>query len=122
MDKKDEKMERLATEIVSGMKEWRVQNPKATFAEIERETMKRMAALQAQLMAEIAQESEAQEWDATSDDWWILVLSEDSTGDDTVTLRVGANSTGSPRQGTVTFSSDDCDDVVVTVNQLANPV
>ena len=63
MEKKDEKMERLAAEIVSGMKEWRVQNPKATFAEIERETMKRMAALQAQLMAEIAQDSEAQEWE-----------------------------------------------------------
>ena len=63
MDKKDEKMERLAAEIVSGMKEWRVQNPKATFAEIERETMKRMAALQAQLMAEISQDSEAQEWE-----------------------------------------------------------
>jgi hypothetical protein len=47
MDKKDEKMERLAAEIISGMKEWLVQNPKATFAEIEQETMKRMAALQA---------------------------------------------------------------------------
>ena len=47
-------MEALAAEIISGMKEWRVQNPKATFAEIERETMKRMAALQARLMAEIA--------------------------------------------------------------------
>jgi hypothetical protein len=61
MKKKDEIMEQLTAEIVSGMKEWRVQNPKATFAEIEREIMKRIAALEAQLMAEIRKESEAQE-------------------------------------------------------------
>jgi len=35
MDKKDENMERLAAEIISGMKEWRAKNPKATLAEIE---------------------------------------------------------------------------------------
>jgi len=63
MEKKSAKMEQMAAEIISGMKEWRAQNPKATFAEIERETMKRMAALQAQLMSEIAQESEASEWE-----------------------------------------------------------
>ena len=44
MEKKNKAMEQMAAEIVSGMKEWRVQNPKATFAEIERETMRRMAA------------------------------------------------------------------------------
>ena len=32
-------MEKMALEIISGMKEWRVENPKATFVEIERETM-----------------------------------------------------------------------------------
>lgn len=63
MEKKDKEMEALAAEIISGMKEWRVQNPKATFAAIERETMKRMAALQARLMAEIACDSEAREWE-----------------------------------------------------------
>ena len=73
------------------------------------------------LYADVDVGSESQDWDATSNDYWILVLSEDPPGDDTVTLRVAANSTGNPRQGTVTFSSDDCDDVVVTVNQLANP-
>jgi DNA-directed RNA polymerase subunit RPC12/RpoP len=64
MEKKDKEMEALAGEIISGMKDWRAQNPKATFAEIERETMKRMAALQARLMAEIACDSEAREWEA----------------------------------------------------------
>jgi len=63
MKETNKEMEALAAEIISGMKEWRAQNPKATFAEIERETMKRMAALQARLMAEIAQDSEAREWE-----------------------------------------------------------
>lgn len=63
MEKKTGEMERMAAEIVSGMKEWREQNPKATFREIERETMKRMAALPAQLMAEVAQSSSAVGWD-----------------------------------------------------------
>jgi DNA-directed RNA polymerase subunit RPC12/RpoP len=42
-------------EILSGMKEWAAQHPHATFAEIERETMKRMAQLQARIMEDIAQ-------------------------------------------------------------------
>ena len=63
MKETNKEIEALAAEIISGMKEWRTQNPKATFAEIERETMKRMAALQARLMAEIAQDSEAREWE-----------------------------------------------------------
>jgi DNA repair photolyase len=41
-------------EILSGMKEWAAQHPQATFAEIERETMKRMAQLQARIMEDIA--------------------------------------------------------------------
>jgi hypothetical protein len=63
MDKKDEKMERLAVEIINGMKEWQAKNPKATFAEIEREMMKRMGELQVRLMAEIGQDREAREWE-----------------------------------------------------------
>jgi YgiT-type zinc finger domain-containing protein len=43
-------------EILSGLHEWRRQHPKATLAEIERETMKRMAALQARLIEELSQE------------------------------------------------------------------
>jgi uncharacterized protein with PIN domain len=63
MEKKTRAMEQMAAEILSGIKEWREQNPKATFAEIERETMRRMAVLQAQMMAEVAQTSSAREWD-----------------------------------------------------------
>lgn len=74
------------------------------------------------LSADIDVGSEAQEWDGAADDAWILLLGKSSPGDDTVTIRVAANSTGLPRQGTVTFTSSGCADVVVTVNQLANPV
>lgn len=62
LDKKDPKWERLMDEILSGMAEWRVQHPKATFAEIERETMKRIAQLQANLVEDLAQASQAAYW------------------------------------------------------------
>lgn len=56
---KDEQWEQLATEVMSGMREWASQHPKATFAEIERETMRRMAELQARLMGDVARAMEA---------------------------------------------------------------
>ena len=42
-------------EVLKGLREWRKQHPKATLAEIERETMKRMAQLQAQILEELSQ-------------------------------------------------------------------
>ena len=63
METKTEEWEKLGREILSGMKEWREQNPKATFLEIERETMKRMTELQTQLMKEVAQASKVREWE-----------------------------------------------------------
>lgn len=56
-------MEKMALEIISGMKEWRERNPKATFLEIEQETMKRLAELQARLIGELAGSSEMAEWE-----------------------------------------------------------
>ena len=53
---KSEEWEKLAREVMSGMREWAGQHPKATFAEIERETMRQMAQLQARMMADVAQE------------------------------------------------------------------
>lgn len=50
--------EELAAGVMSGIREWSNQHPKATFAEIERETMRRMAELQARLMRDVAQEIE----------------------------------------------------------------
>ena len=42
-------------EVLKGLREWRRQHPKATLAEIERETMKRMAQVQAQILEELSQ-------------------------------------------------------------------
>lgn len=60
-DTKASQWEKLSTEVLSGMKEWIVQHPKATFAEIERETMKRMAQLQARIMEDILGAMEAEQ-------------------------------------------------------------
>jgi hypothetical protein len=38
-----------AQEVLSGMRDWRVQHPRATFAEIEEELDKRMARMRAGL-------------------------------------------------------------------------
>jgi hypothetical protein len=45
--------QKLIAEITSGIKEWVDQHPKATLAEIERETMRRMAQLQARLLEDL---------------------------------------------------------------------
>lgn len=63
IDPEDPQWRQLTAEILSGMQEWREQHPKASFYEIERETMKRMAQLQARLMQEIAQSSTASDWE-----------------------------------------------------------
>jgi len=44
----------LADEVFSGMAEWRVQHPRARFAEIEREVDVRLAGLRARLLQETA--------------------------------------------------------------------
>jgi YgiT-type zinc finger domain-containing protein len=62
MDAKDPRWQKLIDEILSGMQEWRKQHPKATFAEIECETMKRTAVLQARMAEDVAQTSEAADW------------------------------------------------------------
>ena len=64
MDTNDPKWQKLMSEILSGMKEWREQHPQAKFAEIERETMKRMAEIQARMLEELAQMSETRDWEA----------------------------------------------------------
>ena len=57
LDKKDPKWQQLIDEILSGMAEWRMQHPKATFGEIELETSRLIAQLQVRIMEEIAQAS-----------------------------------------------------------------
>jgi YgiT-type zinc finger domain-containing protein len=52
-DQNDAKWQELVAEITSGIKEWVNRNPKATMAEIERETMRRMARFQARMLEDI---------------------------------------------------------------------
>jgi YgiT-type zinc finger domain-containing protein len=64
LDKNDPVWQNLMDEIMSGLAEWRHQHSRATFSEIEEETMKRMGQLQARMMQEIAMTSEARDWQA----------------------------------------------------------
>lgn len=54
---------RMSEEIISGMVEWRQQNPKATFGEIETEVDKRLSGLRARMLADAAMSSVAAEWE-----------------------------------------------------------
>jgi ribosomal protein S27AE len=44
----------LADEVFSGMAEWRVQHPRATFAEIEQEVDARLAGLRGRMLQDLA--------------------------------------------------------------------
>ncbi len=58
-----EKVERQFQEdILSGMWEWRLQHPKATFVEIEAEMEMRIARLRAKMLEEIIALSSAADW------------------------------------------------------------
>ena len=63
IDKNDPEWQGLVDKILSGLAEWRQQHPKATFGEIEQETMKRMGQLQARMMQEMAMASQATDWE-----------------------------------------------------------
>lgn len=54
---------RMSEEIISGMTEWRQQNPKATFREIETEVDKRLSGLRARMLADAAMSSVSAEWE-----------------------------------------------------------
>jgi uncharacterized protein with PIN domain len=53
-------------EILSDIKEWRQAPPKATFVEIEDEVHRRLMELEAQVLADAAQESASREWGRAS--------------------------------------------------------
>lgn len=53
-------------EILTDIKQWRQAHPKATFVEIEDEVHRRVMELEAQVLADAAQESESREWGRAS--------------------------------------------------------
>lgn len=56
----------IAAEALSGMSRWRTEHPRATLAEIETETDRRLAQLRARMIQDTAQASAAAEMDATA--------------------------------------------------------
>jgi len=57
--------EGLSNEVLTGMKEWRLQHPKATFREIEAALDERLARLRARMLQDMAMASAAAEWAGT---------------------------------------------------------
>jgi NADH pyrophosphatase NudC (nudix superfamily) len=62
----DAQWHELAEDVISGMKEWRLQHPKATFREIELAVDERLAHLRARMLEDAALVSRAAEWEAES--------------------------------------------------------
>ena len=59
--------EKLAQEVLSGMKDWRVQHPRATFAEIEEAIEEQVARMRARMLEDVVQWREAQAGELTQD-------------------------------------------------------
>jgi hypothetical protein len=58
----DERWEQLAAEVLTGMKEWRWQHPRATLREIELTLDEKLGNLRARLLEDMALASAAREW------------------------------------------------------------
>ncbi len=52
----------LSEEVLSGMRDWRVQHPRATLSEIEVELDARLARMRARMLERVAQQSTATTW------------------------------------------------------------
>ena len=64
----DAKWHELAEEVMSGMKEWRLQHPKATFRQIEQALDERLARMRARMLEDAALASEAADIEAAAED------------------------------------------------------
>jgi NADH pyrophosphatase NudC (nudix superfamily) len=58
----DQQWEALTAEILSGMKEWRLQHPRATLNEIEAALDERLSRLRARMLEDAALASAAADW------------------------------------------------------------
>lgn len=64
----EQRWRELSEEVLSGMKEWRVAHPKATFREIEQAVQERLSRLEAQMLQDVALESSQRDWNAASEE------------------------------------------------------
>ena len=55
----------LSQEVMTGMREWRLQHPKATLREIETELDARLNRMRARMLEDLALQSAATAWEAT---------------------------------------------------------
>lgn len=58
----------LSEDVITGMKEWRLQHPKATFREIEAALDERLGKLRARMLESAALASRAADWGADAAD------------------------------------------------------
>lgn len=58
------KWSEMSDDIITGMMEWRIQHPKATFREIEAEIDQRLSELRARMLTDAAMRSASTEWSA----------------------------------------------------------
>ena len=58
----DQNWEALSQEILTGMREWRLQHPTATLREIERALDEHFASLRARMLQDLAVQSVAADW------------------------------------------------------------
>ena len=58
----DRSWQQLSEEVITGMKEWRLEHPKATFVEIERTLDERLALLRARMLEDMALASRSTQW------------------------------------------------------------
>ncbi len=64
MDDLDARWHTLSDEVLTGMKDWRVQHPTATFREIEAALDERLARLRARMLEDALLVSRAADWEA----------------------------------------------------------
>ncbi len=62
----DQQWRELSEEVLTGMKEWRLQHPRATLSEIEAALDERLSRLRARMLADAALASAATDWGAAS--------------------------------------------------------
>jgi predicted RNA-binding Zn-ribbon protein involved in translation (DUF1610 family) len=63
----DQQWRQLSEEVMTGIKEWRLQHPRATLSELEAAVDERLAGLRAKMLADAALASAAADWESANE-------------------------------------------------------
>jgi hypothetical protein len=63
----DQRWQELSEEVLSGMKEWRMAHPRATWREMEAALDEKLAGMRARMLQDMALASAAAEWEGEAD-------------------------------------------------------